>query len=165
MGLKLNEVKSAAELDRFIRLPWKIYKDYPFWVPPLISERKKFLNPQINPFFDNAEVRLFLVEDDKNNTLGRIALVHDHAYQKNYSKSTGIMGMFETVDDENVSRFLFDHAKEWCKNLAKKGIFVGQSSGANLAGISEVIKNLSDGVIVTLLNDFGDRYFSTGLWS
>ena len=115
MDLKLNEVKSAAELDRFIRLPWKIYKDYPCWVPPLISERKKFLNPQINPFFENAEVRLFLAEDHRGNALGRIALVHDHNYQESYSKRTGIMGMFETVDDENVSRFLFDHAKQWCE--------------------------------------------------
>ena len=118
MDLKLNEVKSPAELDRFIRLQWMIYKDYPCWVPPLISERKKFLNPQINPFFENAEVRLFLAEDHRGNALGRIALVHDHNYQESYSKSTGIMGMFETVDDENVSRFLFDHAKQWCE---KKG--------------------------------------------
>ena len=42
MDLKLNEVKSPAELDRFIRLQWMIYKDYPCWVPPLIYERKKF---------------------------------------------------------------------------------------------------------------------------
>ena len=78
MDLKLNEVKSPAELDRFIRLQWTIYKDYPCWVPPLISERKKFLNTQINPFFENAEVRLFLAEDHSGNALGRIALVHDH---------------------------------------------------------------------------------------
>ena len=70
----------------------------------------------------------------------------------------------ESIIDEWID-VRADDAKEWCKNLAKKGIFVGQSSGANLAGISEVIKNLSDGIIVTLLNDFGERYFSTGLWS
>ena len=70
----------------------------------------------------------------------------------------------ESIIDEWID-VRADDAKKWCKNLAKKGIFVGQSSGANLAGISEVIKNLSDGIIVTLLNDFGERYFSTGLWS
>jgi len=114
MGFKITEVKSSSELDRFIRLPWKIYKDHPCWVPPLVSERKKFLNPQINPFFERAEVKLFLAEDEKGSPLGRIALVHDHIYQENISENTGIMGMFETVDDENVSRLLFDQAKEWC---------------------------------------------------
>ena len=71
MSFKIVEVKKSADLDRFIRLPWKIYKDCPNWVPPLVSERKKFLNPQINPFFDRAEVKLFLVEDEKGITLGR----------------------------------------------------------------------------------------------
>lgn len=114
MGLKITEAKKPADLDRFIRLPWEVYKNYPCWVPPLVSERKKFLNPKKNPFFDQAEVRLFLAEDDKNIPLGRIALVQDRVYQENHSKSTGIMGMFETVDDENVSRLLFDKAKSWC---------------------------------------------------
>jgi ribosomal protein S18 acetylase RimI-like enzyme len=115
MSFKIAEVKNSADLDRFIRLPWKIYKDCPNWVPPLVFERKKFLNPQINPFFDRAEVKLLLVEDEKGTTLGRIALVHDHIYQENYSKNTGIMGMVETVDDENVSRLLFDEARSWCE--------------------------------------------------
>ena len=115
MSLKITEVKSPVELDRFIRLPWKIYKDHSCWVPPLVSERKQFLNPKINPFFDRAEVKLFLAEDERGTPLGRIALVHDHVYQESYSKNTGIMGMFESVDDKSVSRLLFNHAKEWCK--------------------------------------------------
>ena len=114
MSLRIAEAKSPTELDQFIRLPWKIYKNHPFWVPPLVSERKKFLNPKINPFFEHAEVKLLLAEDPKSNPLGRIALVHDHMYQERYSKNTGIIGMFESVDDENVSRLLFDEAKSWC---------------------------------------------------
>ena len=115
MSLKITEVKSPVELDRFIRLPWKIYKDNSFWVPPLVSERKQFLNPKINPFFDRAEVKLFLAEDERDVPLGRIALVNDPVFQESCSKNTGIMGMFESIDDKNVSRLLFNHAKDWCK--------------------------------------------------
>jgi len=57
-----------------------------------------------------------------------------------------------------------DDAKEWCKRLAMRGLFVGQSSGAYLAGVSKLTENIRSGRIVTLLNDLGDRYFSTGLW-
>ncbi|MEK9630163.1 MAG: hypothetical protein VW455_14225 [Nitrospinota bacterium] len=114
MNLKISEVKSSSDLDRFIRLPWKVYQDYPCWVPPLISERKKFLNRQNNPFFEGADVQLFLAEDEKGESLGRIALVHDQNYQEHCIKNTGIMGMFESVDNEEVSRLLFDQAKNWC---------------------------------------------------
>ncbi len=115
MSLKITEVNSPFELDRFIRLPWKIYKDHSCWVPPLVSERKQFLNPKINPFFDRSEVKLCLAEDERGVPLGRIALVHDRTYQESNFENTGIMGMFESVDDKNVSRLLFNHAKEWCK--------------------------------------------------
>jgi hypothetical protein len=115
MSVRIVEVKSPADLDRFIRLPWKIYKDYPNWVPPLVSERKKFLDPQINPFFDQAEIKLLIAEDNQGTPLGRIALVHDRIYQENHSKTMGILGMFETVDDEIVSRLLFDEARSWCE--------------------------------------------------
>ncbi len=57
-----------------------------------------------------------------------------------------------------------DEARSWCHRLSKTGIFAGQSSGAYLAGINTVIQNLDEGIVLTLLNDFGDRYFSAGLW-
>lgn len=57
-----------------------------------------------------------------------------------------------------------DEAKICCHQLAKKGIFVGQSSGAYIAGCQKLMKNLTTAVIVTLLCDLGERYFSAGLW-
>ena len=35
----------------FIKLPWRLYRNEPNWVPPLVSERKKFLDRDRNPFF------------------------------------------------------------------------------------------------------------------
>ena len=50
------------------------------------------------------------------------------------------------------------------KLLASRGIFVGQSSGAYLRGAYEVAKKTGKGKIVTIFNDLGERYFSTGMW-
>jgi S-sulfo-L-cysteine synthase (O-acetyl-L-serine-dependent) len=55
-------------------------------------------------------------------------------------------------------------AARMCANLASHGIFAGQSSGAYLHGVYETAKRIRKGVIVTLLNDIGERYMSTGLW-
>src|SRR5215467_8254149 len=55
-------------------------------------------------------------------------------------------------------------AARMCATLACYGIFAGQSSGAYLQGVSETAKRIRKGVIVTLLNDIGERYMSTGLW-
>ena len=114
MSFELVKVESRQDLEKFICLPWKIYKDHPCWVPPLIQERKKFLDPDTNPFFEHAKVDLFLAVDSDRLPVGRIALIHDQGYQEIYSELAGMFGMFEAMDDSNLFRFLLDKANEWC---------------------------------------------------
>ncbi len=71
-------------------------------------------------------------------------------------------------DESVVDEWIYvtaDEAKHWSNQIAKSGIFVGQSSGSYIAACSKLMENVSSGKIVTLFNDFGDRYFSAGLWS
>jgi cysteine synthase B len=51
-----------------------------------------------------------------------------------------------------------------CVRLGQAGFFVGQSSGAYMAGVARVAGRLGRGRFVTLFNDLGERYFSTRLW-
>jgi len=69
----------------------------------------------------------------------------------------------KSVIDQRVHVSSGDAAK-MCAILARYGIFAGQSSGAYLYGVYETAKRIRKGVIVTLLNDIGERYMSTGLW-
>src|SRR5262245_10741418 len=55
-------------------------------------------------------------------------------------------------------------AARMCALLATYGIFAGQSSGAYLQGVYETARRIRKGIIVTLLNDIGERYMSTRLW-
>jgi S-sulfo-L-cysteine synthase (O-acetyl-L-serine-dependent) len=67
------------------------------------------------------------------------------------------------VIDERVS-ISVDETYTMCQRLAAAGFFVGQSSGAYLAGVQQVARRQRRGRFVTLFNDIGERYFSTGLW-
>ena len=69
----------------------------------------------------------------------------------------------QSVVDQKV-RVSSAEAARMCALLARYGIFAGQSSGAYLHGVYETAKRIRKGVIVTLLNDIGERYMSTGLW-
>ena len=73
----------------------------------------------------------------------------------------------DTFDEAVVDRTIMidiDEGREMSRMLAAKGIFAGQSSGAYVQGAYTVAKESRDGVIVTVLNDIGERYFSTGMW-
>jgi hypothetical protein len=115
MVLSIQEVKTATDLKKFIRFPWKVYEDLPLWVPPLISERKKFLDPTVNPFFKDSKVDLFLVTSNKQTVVGRIALIENHAHNETLFDRVGFFGMFEVVNDKQASDLLFDKAAQWCR--------------------------------------------------
>jgi S-sulfo-L-cysteine synthase (O-acetyl-L-serine-dependent) len=69
----------------------------------------------------------------------------------------------KSVIDHTV-RVSSTDAARMCALLARYGIFAGQSSGAYLQGVYETAKRVRKGIVVTLLNDIGERYMSTGLW-
>ncbi len=69
----------------------------------------------------------------------------------------------ESVIDERVN-VTIDDAYAYCQQLAGKGFFVGQSSGAYTKGVESVVSRIDEGVVVTVFSDLGERYFSTGLW-
>ena len=69
----------------------------------------------------------------------------------------------ETLIDERVP-VTSDEAYAMCGRLAGAGFFVGQSSGAYMAGVEKVARRERRGHFVTIFNDLGERYFSTRLW-
>lgn len=101
-------------LERFIRLPWSIYRDDPAWVPPLLSDVRKVLD-RSHPFHRHAEVEYFLALRDER-PVGRIAAIVNHAYNEFHETKTGFIGLFESVDDEGVAAALFEAATDWLRD-------------------------------------------------
>ncbi len=58
--VRIEKVTTRRDLKRFIRFPWKVYPGDPNWVPPLLAEMKAKLDRAKNPFFEHAEMDLFL---------------------------------------------------------------------------------------------------------
>ena len=57
-----------------------------------------------------------------------------------------------------------EEAFELTRRLAGTGLFVGISSGANLAGALKVARRVSDAVIVVVFCDGGEKYLSERFW-
>ena len=73
----------------------------------------------------------------------------------------------DTFDESVVDRMIaidVDEAYEMSKLLASRGYFAGQSTGAYMQGAYEVAREVREGRILTIFNDIGERYFSTGMW-
>ncbi len=118
--IKISTVSTSKDLMRFIKFQWKIYKDDPYWVPPLLMDRKKILNKKKNPFFKHAEAEYFLAERN-GELVGRIAAIKNELHIKYHNENVGFFGFFECINDQEVANALFDTAKKWLK---EKGLDV-----------------------------------------
>ncbi len=119
-NVEIIEVKSAHDMSRFIKFPFKLYKHDKNWVPPLISERKAFFDRNNNPFFRYARVKYFLAKKD-GQIAGRIASIVNFNHNHFHMDTVGFFGFFECIDDYEVASVLFRVA---LIELKKEGLTV-----------------------------------------
>lgn len=115
VDVQVSPVRSSADRMAFIRLPYSLYRDEPNWVPPLEMERRDFLDPKKNAFFDFAEVELFLARRG-DQVVGRIAAIKNPRHMEFHGTKDGFFGLFECVNDAGIARLLLDAASSWLKN-------------------------------------------------
>jgi GNAT superfamily N-acetyltransferase len=123
--LRIQEVRNEKQLQQFILFPWQVYHGDRNWVPPLISRRQKYLDRKLSPVFREGDAALFLAlqpaPGGQDRVLGTVGASYSN-YENEYRKEkAGHFGFFETVDDYEVARLLFDTARQW---LRERGMTV-----------------------------------------
>jgi GNAT superfamily N-acetyltransferase len=109
----VRPVRSRRDLNAFVKLPFRLHRGTP-WVPPLITERREFLDRDKNPFFEHAEAEYFLAERD-GEVVGRITAQIDDRWTQFQGGNDGMFGFFESEDDPEVARALVAAAAEWAR--------------------------------------------------
>src|SRR5664280_374520 len=74
MTIQIKEVTSLKELKTFIRFPFKLYRDNPFWVPSLMFDELNTLRRDKNPAFEYCDARFWLAYKDEH-IVGRVAAI------------------------------------------------------------------------------------------
>ncbi len=118
-GLAVEPAVSPSDIEQFIRFPFALYRGTPHWVPPLLMERRAFMDPRKNPVFEYARVQPFLARRD-GRVAGTICAVRNDRYNEYHPEDAqvGFFGLFECGDDPEAARALFDAAGAW---LAREG--------------------------------------------
>jgi len=112
--VEIRAVTARRDLRAFVKIPWRIYNGDHNWVPPLISERLKYLDPTKGIFYRQADVALFLARRGRE-CLGTIAAFVDHPRITHINRSEGGFGFFEVVDSYETARLLLDTCREWLR--------------------------------------------------
>ena len=117
--MRIFEVKEITDKKEFIRFPKELYRNDPDWVAPLDDEVEAVFDPSGNSTFEHGEAIRWILKNDQQVTIGRIAAFIDNIRSKANNQPTGGIGYFEVIDNKDAAFMMFDTAKNW---LASKGI-------------------------------------------
>ncbi len=118
--LSVTPVEGRRQIEEFIRLPGRLSAGDPNWVEPLWLERRRFLSPRTNPFFEHAEVALWLAWRD-GRAVGRISAQIDRLAPDADGLKLGYFGMLAAEDNPETLAALFETAEAW---LSERGMEV-----------------------------------------
>ena len=109
--IRIEEARSRKAMRDFVDFPFRLYKDSPFWVPPLIKDELNSFDPAVNPIFQQAAARFFLAYKDQR-IVGRVAAIVNWTEVRELGLPKMRFGWFDFEDDPEVSRALLEAVAE-----------------------------------------------------
>ena len=109
--ITIKNVITKSELKQFVKFPFSLYKDNPYWVPPIINDELAGFDKTKNPAFQNAEAHFFLAY--KNNIIvGRIVAIINWTEVNQQGLKKMRFGWYDAIDDVEVSKALLEKVYE-----------------------------------------------------
>jgi len=132
---RIRQVADDRDRWAFVKFPWTVYRNDPNWVPPLVTERRDYIDPRKNPFFEHTDAAFFLAERPNGEVLGTIAATVDHNYNAFQEVQVGWFGLFEVIEDYRVAEALLSTARDWVRDQGMTAILgpVNLSTNAEYA--------------------------------
>ncbi len=109
--IEIIEAKTKKEVLAYVKFPFELYKNSPYWVPPLINDELETFDKNKNPAFQNAEAHLYLAYKNSQ-IVGRITAIINWD-EVNFQKKQKIrFGWWDVVDDIEVTKALLQKVHE-----------------------------------------------------
>ena len=107
----IQQVTTKKQIAAFVTFPFSLYKNNPFWVPPIIQDEIDSFDATKNPAFETAEAYLYLAYQN-NKIVGRIAAIINWDEVKTQKKLKVRFGWFDVIDDLQVTEALLNKVIE-----------------------------------------------------
>jgi GNAT superfamily N-acetyltransferase len=113
-NIEVRKAETRREKNIFMTFPWRIYRGDPLWVPPLLPERKKVIDPLKGKFFEDGYADLFIAWKGSR-PVGTISCGEDQSATRSRDFGECSIGFFECINDYAVAEALLERATEWAR--------------------------------------------------
>lgn len=147
-----------AEVNDFVQFHYRLYKGTPQWVPPIKDDIRMMLNRQKHPYYEHSDADFFVVKDGKE-TVGRIAVLENKAFNRYHETRKANFYLFDVVDDQQVANCLFDAAFDWARRRNLDTI-IGPKGFSLFDGYGIQIEGFEHRQMMTMMN-YNFPYYQT----
>jgi GNAT superfamily N-acetyltransferase len=149
--IEVKEIITKKEFLAYVKFPFELYKNNPYWVPPIISDELETFDKTKNPAFHNADAHFYLAYKN-NQIVGRIAAIINWD-EVNFQKKQKIrFGWWDVIDDLEVTKALLAKVHEiGIKNSLE--YMEGPMGFSNLDKVGAITEGFDDiGSMITWYN-------------
>ncbi len=114
MSIEIRVVQTQKDRKAFVTFPFRLYAQNAYWVPPIIKDEIKSIDPEKNPAFKQCKARFWLAYEG-NQVVGRIGAIINYEYNKKVNQKIGRFSRFECVENIEVAALLFQTAEQWLR--------------------------------------------------
>nr|WP_294898488.1 GNAT family N-acetyltransferase [uncultured Pedobacter sp.] len=129
--MKILEVDSPKRKREFLDVARVIYKNDDVWVCPLDKDIDTIFDPAKNSFHKHGKAKRWILLDDSDRLIGRIAAFINDRKAYTFDKPTGGVGFVECIDDSEAFKLLFDTAKKWLQENGMEAMLGPINFGEN----------------------------------
>ena len=109
--VEIKAVSTPDDQQQFLDVPYRVYREDPYWVAPLrSSEAKQLAND--NPFLNYGALQAFIALD-QGIPVGRVVASVNQRLIEREGYAVGLFGFFECVNDGAIAQALLDAASDW----------------------------------------------------
>ena len=142
MKIRELDTNNKKDVRLFINLPFEIYRENPYWVPPLENDVKALMDRYRHPFYKESEVAFFMAFSGGGEALGRITVLDNRRFNEYTNSKTAFFYLFESINEFSVTKVLFNYSIDWAKNRDLNKIF-GPKGFTPLNGLGLLTKGFN----------------------
>jgi len=144
------DTNDKALVKRFVKIPYRLYENYPQWVPPIMMDVETQLNRKKHPFYEHSDADFFLATRDGRD-VGRIAALENKRFNEYHKTKQAQFYLFECEDDQEAANALFERALDWAKNRGLNRI-VGPKGFGALDGYGILQEGFEHRQVMSMMN-------------
>jgi hypothetical protein len=150
LNVEKIDTNNKSFVNRFIRIPYRLYEKHPQWVPPILIDAETQLNRKKHPFYEHSDADFFLATKDGRD-VGRIAALENKRFNQYHKTKQAQFYLFECEDDQEVANALFERVYEWAKNRGLDRV-VGPKGFGALDGYGIQVEGFENRQIMSMMN-------------